>query len=502
MSCHAIPVRLVLMLCATGGVSCGRSHPSEKDGDGSGPDGKEVPYDDSVTTLSIPDGSELSPPDVHELDGDFFDDLVVGARLNGQTGSASGVDSYGAIFVFSGPLSSGHLLSGEDADYVIREEEFVSVASEHFGAQVVVFDAMPGEAQHLVVSSVDVDAMGEVHSVLRFLNAEVLLSGMPYADAIDASIAATEPGSIWNWSDSRRTVDSGDVDGDGTNDVLFHTGALGERSDFDDRWGGVCVFYGPLMGSKEFADADYVLWDDYYGERWASSAVRVGGDVNGDGYADILGSGAVGGAARSTGFVAYGGPNKGSEQFEPEIVLVGGVVGDPATSQWDQDYFGYSADYIGDRDGDGADDIAIGAIGAGTYQGSEGAAYVFEGLTPGTYGPDDAVLAVQGFAGAKVGSSLVGMGDLLGDGSTALLVGSFGMDGDRPSERVGAWLYGDSTGAVGVNDAVATFSPGDEDESAALQMASGDMDGDGLQEAVILNDDNTLFIVPGALFVE
>ena len=402
------------------------------------------------------------------------------------------------VYLFLGPIENDRELSPADADLSLRGDQIESASVSSFGVSVAALDDLTTGGVGLVVGSGRFASEEGTIPAVWILNMADLLNGQSTTESIGGSVSLSDypRGGGNDFDEFTRSLDGGDFNGDGVNDVTFTSTYLSTRPNAENELNGVCIYYGPMDSDREITDADFILWNDTDNERWAT-AIRLTGDINGDGYDDILGSG----EEHSKTFLGFGAANKNTDQFDPEILIAGNIVGNPDTSEWEFDYFGRHPEYIGDRDGDGSDDIAVGASGAGTYQGSEGATYVFEGLTPGTYSPDDATLTVEGFTDAQVGTSVAGMGDLFGDGSVALLVGSRGFDGDHPSERVGAWLYGDATGKVDVSDALATFSPGDDDESAALQMVSGDMDGDGLREAVILNDDNTLFIVPGAAFV-
>ena len=147
------------------------------------------------------------------------------------------------------------------------------------------------------------------------------------------------------------------------------------------------------------------------GERFASSMLDAG-DLNGDGYDDVLVGAPVYDSVRgavyaiSGHFIATG--------LQPEFVwsAVGLTQGDA---------FGSSLAAIGDVTGDGVSDFAFGAPDRDTAAGVDaGAVYVFNGAT-------HAMWTVSGYyPGGRLGFSMSRYGDWDGDGKQDLVVGSPG----------------------------------------------------------------------------
>jgi hypothetical protein len=181
--------------------------------------------------------------------------------------------------------------------------------------------------------------------------------------------------------------------------------------------GAAYVFYGAasLPPDLDPSGLDGISWFD--GDSWFGFSVAGAGDVNGDGFADVVVGGPSAdyyGAEAGIAYVYFGGG---------WLDYGGGAIGmDPG------ERLGWSVAGAGDVNGDGFADIIVGAPGYDAGEGpSEGAAFVYFGGVEGINGADPVhaggrLEADQ--AGAQLGTSVASIGDSNGDGYADVVAGA------------------------------------------------------------------------------
>lgn len=212
---------------------------------------------------------------------------------------------------------------------------------------------------------------------------------------------ATAPDALWTGRDETqeffgaRVVGLGDVDGDGFDDVGVTSDNLPDAY----------IFRGSASPAATATWED--AWDTAYGEFWLSRA----GDVNGDGFDDVVGSGSrmVMGEPGYAAVLTPGGPDG-----------MGGGVEFPAVV--DGGYLGAAAAGAGDVDGDGFDDVLVSS--EQPYE-----TYLYRGSASGLILTPSATLKCGDYGTAVTGAGDVdgdGLDDVLvsGDGSVCLFLGS------------------------------------------------------------------------------
>ncbi len=275
-------------------------------------------------------------------------------------------------------------------------------------------------------------------------------------------------------------ADAGDVNGDGQVDVLIGAGAAGKTY----------LVSGPVTGTMVVSDAA-TAWFVGGPYSQAGTSMAGAGDVNADGYDDvIIGAPGYAGPPRPGVGAAYLvlGPVTGSFELSlADAIFVGPTAKDNA---------GVSVSSAGDVDGDGLPDLLVGAAGGYTPAGyagcCSGAAYVVSGTQRGTHGVRTADTSIHGKPIDYFGSNVDGLGDVNGDGLDDFLIGAtlgsyFGRDIELYHAGVSyVWFGPVSGGRLGAFDADVKLV-GEEtfDYSSISRAAAGDVDGDGLRDILI-----------------
>ncbi len=215
-------------------------------------------------------------------------------------------------------------------------------------------------------------------------------------------------------------------------------------------------------------------------------SVAGAGDVNGDGYADVI-VGApyfdAGQVDEGAAFVFLGGPN-GIPNGNPSTAS--------ATLQSDQAsaYLGYSVAAAGDVNGDGYADVIVGAPNYDAGQADEGAAFVFLGGASGipSGSPATASATLQSNqVNAQLGVSVAGAGDVNGDGYADVVVGAGLYDAGQTDEGAAFVFMGGPSGIPNGNPATAAATLQSDQASANLVTVAGagDVNGDGFDDVIV-----------------
>jgi hypothetical protein len=259
---------------------------------------------------------------------------------------------------------------------------------------------------------------------------------------------------------------AGDVDGDGFDDVLVGAPAGHEGS-------SAYLVAGPVTGTGSLGDADAVLSGS--SSSYLGWSVGAAGDLDADGLADF----AIGACCGVQGGVVYlfRGPASGLSSPSQADAVIG--------PSGDLDQLGRAL-AAGDIDGDGLDDLVVGARYAGGRV-MTGAAYVFLAPFDGPIAVADASTSIFGAAADdQLGAAVGGVGDTDGDGYDDVLLGAPGFAAGGV-ETGAAFLFTTlQTPRLTVADAEATLL-GEQDSAAAgtAVAAAGDADGDGRPDLLV-----------------
>ena len=246
---------------------------------------------------------------------------------------------------------------------------------------------------------------------------------------------------------------AGDLDGDGVPDLLV--GAPGAPS-------------GPLANAGlvlAFSGADGATLRTFAGTAFGQgfgTALDGGADLDGDGVPDLV----VGMPADDPAGVPDAGAAEARSGADGSVLWR--VTGTETLQK-----LGTAVAFVGDVDGDGVADVLVGAPRSDVAAGADGgSAFLHSGANGSLIRRFDGSAA-----GARLGTSLVGLDDLDGDGVDDLALGAPGADGDRGRVLVVSGASGSQLLALD------GLSRGDLFGEAML--AASDLDGDGVGDLVV-----------------
>ncbi len=267
----------------------------------------------------------------------------------------------------------------------------------------------------------------------------------------------------------RSVSTAGDVNGDGYTDIIIGANRY-DHGQMDE--GMVFVYYGSANGLS--STPDWTAESDQ-ANAWLGSSVSTAGDVNGDGYADIIVS--------ATAF-DHGQTNEG--QVYLYFGSASGLSSTPAwTAEGNQEnaFFGHSVSTAGDVNGDGFADIVISAHQYDHGQTNEGMVFVYYGSSAGlSSSPDWTAEGDQ--ANANFGVSVSTASDVNGDGYADIIIGAFYYDHGQTDEGMAFVYYGSSAGLSSSPDWTAEGNQTNAELGHSVGTA-GDVNGDGYADVIV-----------------
>ncbi len=449
-----------------------------------------------------------------DVNGDGYDDVIIAAPLAGENGrgrsgtsyvlfgqadgvgasvdlsTLDGTNGFSINGVSAGDFSGGSVQSAGDvngdglADLIIG----ASAADPNglsSGASYVVFGRETGGFSATLELSTLNGANG------------FAIHGTERSDLLGISVAA-----------------AGDINTDGYADLIV--GSIGSDTQGNNAGASYVVFgqSGGFSAHLQVSDLDGQNGFAIYGEDaddLAGRAVNGAGDMNGDGFADLV----IGarradrnGVNSGTAYVVFG----RADNFGPSVQLstLDGTNGFVINGANRGDNAGIAVNHAGDVNGDGYADLIIGAFSADPSGASSGASYVVYGQA-GSFGPVLDLVSLNGANGFAIygmasgdgsGVSVGWAGDVNSDGYDDLIIGAHDADPHQTRNAGQSYvLFGDGNDFSGLLDnGVLWLSSLDswdgnvgfmvngidlDDGSGVSVSGAGDVNGDGFDDFVI-----------------
>jgi len=291
----------------------------------------------------------------------------------------------------------------------------------------------------------------------------------------------------------RALSSAGDVNNDGAEDFLI---SLAYSEDGFAPGGAFVILgdaaeIGPIdLSALAAADGFFVQGAD--GSNLTGEALSSAGDVNGDGFDDILIGQPRFNSYSGRAYLLFGSAaGFGGVDLDDLDPAEGIVLTGTTSNEWT----GYDLSSAGDLNGDGFDDFIVGT--------SAGRAYVLFGKESGladlelsSITPADGIV-ITGNGSDFAGNSVDSLGDFNGDGIDDIVIGA-------PFGHKAYVIFGKTSGLADIDltslpatDGFVLENAGVEDSLGWRVGSAGDFNGDGLADLIVTELDGTGYVVFG-----
>ena len=451
-----------------------------------------------------------------DVNGDGLDDLIIGAHRS-NLGETNAGASY-VVFGQSGgtPVELSTLLAAGSTGFTIIGDE----ADDNSGLSVSGAGDINGDGlADLIIGA-------EVASVNAYwAGASYVVYGKSDTTPVDLNLIKSDGNTSGFVIDGKVTKTyfgysvsgAGDVNGDSLDDLII--GAIGEDPNEPNSGASYVVYGRPDVGGNKIgtaidltqivADVGGFVINGALEEDQSGYSVSGAGDVNGDGFSDLI-VGApyadANGSNSGTSFVVFGAA--AGTAFELSDLTAAAAtnpaIGFAINGVSEGDYSGYSVSGAGDVNGDGLDDLIVGSPESDPNGALSGASFVVFGKTDGVAvelsaietnsGATAAGFMINGVAADDTSgrSSVSNAGDVNGDGLDDLIIGAMGDDPNGSASGASFVVYGKTGGEVvelsNVQESAGGFvinGVGEDDSSGWSVSGAGDVNGDGFADLVV-----------------
>ncbi len=422
--------------------------------------------DDALGTQIAADG---------DINGDGYYDIVVSSSLEDTVATDAG-----AVYVIYGSDSLGTSIAVSAANVTIRGADEHDNTGSSFASSSDVND---DGYDDLIIGAPQDDDSADNAGAVYVIYGGTALSSTITAAAADVTLTGESSGDTAGIS-----IGAGaDINGDSIDD--FIVGAWAEDTGASNA-GAVYAIFGSdsLSSAMSLTNADVKITGEAENDTICKQNASCSlGDVNGDGFADII----IGAATEDTGGASAGavyiihGSNSMSSTISASAANTK-IIGEEAL-----DFTGYSVSASGDLNDDGYEDVVFGAFKEGSDPNEAGAAYVVLGSDSlsATIDASQADIKITGEEASNyAGRAVSNNGDVNGDGINDVLVGA-DLNGEGGGSAGAAYLGyfyvdADKDGVTGAGGLIGGTDCNDNDGTVTVnQTYYADDDGDGYGDA-------------------
>ncbi len=422
-----------------------------------------------------------------DVNGDGYNDVIIGANgyIGGYANRFSATGNLGAFYIYLGS-ASGLSTTPEAGTPFIGPRPGQGANDGNFGFTVSSAGDVNGDGYgDVVIGGIGYNSGADTYEGIVYLlygSAGGLQTGSPLIITDPPPLAFNEFGSS--------VASAGDVNGDGYGDVII--GAQNIDLTVSNQ-GAAYIYLGSATGLITANPPRLTFPNPTMSSLFFGTSVAGAGDVNGDGFGDVIvGTGPNGNEA----FIFFGSPTGIADNASPDVTLVG-------NTPFSGGGFGTSVSSAGDVNGDGFSDVLVGAPGG--YFGTTGYAALFLGTSSGTATVPQTILYGVN-SNDQFGVAVASAGDVNGDGYSDIIVKS--ARGPVYLFQGGATVFPATVSATAANQVYTdaadgvTAPNGESEFNNHLSIASaGDVNGDGYSDIVVGSFQNPSFTQVGSVFV-